>query len=576
MSTRLKVQADGRGGPHVRKVNPASGGREVYPKPEHRYSNAKIGPTYHDSKPDFPTLEKAPDGAPNVVVVLLDDVGYAWPSTYGGLVRMPTADRLAREGLTYCQFHTTGLCAPTRAALLTGRNHHSVSTGVVQEMATGFPGDAPFQWVKQVASHFGGTRKGMIVSWPAWIADVGSTRFQFHHVIDVMPTILDGVGIAEPAMVDGMTQKPIEGVSMAYTFDRENANATSARTTQYFEMLGNRALYHDGWIASCRHGRLPWVTKGTASFSDDRWELYNIERDFSQSDDLAARHPEKLRDLQDRFLAEAGRRDVLPLDDRFAERMDATLRPSFFGGRNDITLFPGMGRLPEGSAPKTANVDHAISVVAEIPNEGAEGVLICLGDDTAGWSLFVEGDRLRYHYNWFTLERFDVVAAPPLPRGRVELRMELACEAPGTRGGPAVVRLLHGEHMVGQGGRPARASARLLSFGAFGALVGLFGVVFERFEQTKCDQRRPRKHRRQREQLVRRRDADAHGDPEADGRCEPVHLGPSFDDRARADESDPADQRLEDTRLAVDVIAEGELADLQIGAGPHRQQGVGA
>jgi arylsulfatase len=718
----------------VRKGSPGSGGREVYPKPEHRFSNAKIGPTYHDSKPDFPTLERAPDGAPNIVVVLLDDVGYAWPSTYGGLVRMPTADRLARDGLTYCQFHTTGLCAPTRAALLTGRNHHSVSTGVVQEMATGFPGysgilprscatvaqvlshngyatgwwgknhntpdshtspagpfthwptglgfdyfygfmggetdqfypalvrntvpvdvparpddgyhltkdladdciswmrtqkaiapdrpffvhfapgaahgphqpplewrgrnagrfamgwdryreevlarqlelgvvapgtqltsrpaeipawdsfnaddrrlfqrqvenfadflehtdhevgrlvqsleetgqlentlfiyilgdngssaegsirgtiselaamqgieppieasfarmneiglpgtsphfavgwawagDAPFQWVKQVASHFGGTRNGMIVSWPAWIADVGSTRFQFHHVIDVMPTILDVLGIAEPAMVDGVSQKPIEGVSMAYTFDRENANATSARTTQYFEMLGNRALYHDGWIASCRHGRLPWVTKGTASFGDDRWERYNIERDFSQSEDLAASHPDKLRDLQDRFLAEAGRRDVLPLDDRFAERMDATLRPSFFGGRNDITLFPGMGRLPEGSAPKTANVDHAITVVAEIPDEGAEGVLVCLGGDSAGWSLFVEGDRLRYHYNWFTLERFDVVADSPLPRGRVELRMELACEAPGTRGGPAVVRLFHGDRMVGQG-----------------------------------------------------------------------------------------------------------------------------
>jgi arylsulfatase len=312
-------------------------------------------------------------------------------------------------------------------------------------------GDAPFQWVKQVASHFGGTRNGMIVSWPALVADVGTTRFQFHHVIDVAPTILDVVGIAEPAMVDGVAQKPIEGVSMAYTFDRANAAAPSARTTQYFEMVGNRALYHEGWIASCRHGRLPWVTKGTADFAADRWELYNIEEDFSQSEDLAARHPRKLRELQDRFLVEAGRHDVLPLDDRFAERLDATLRPSLFGGRNQITLFRGMGRLPEGSAPKTANVDHVVEVTAEIPEQGAEGVLVCLGGDSAGWSLFVDGDRLRYHYNWFTIERYDVIADVPLPRGRVWLRMEFVCEAPGTAGGPATVRLFHDDRLVGQG-----------------------------------------------------------------------------------------------------------------------------
>lgn len=713
---------------------PKSIRREVYPRPEHRFEDAKIGMTYRESKPDYPKPEEAPPHAPNVVVVLLDDVGYSWPSAYGGLVRMPTAERLGRDGLTYCQFHTTGLCAPTRAALLTGRNHHSVSTGIVQEMATGYPGycgiiprscatitqilgpngyatgwwgknhnvpdnqtspagpfsnwptglgfdyfygflggetdqfypalfrntvpveaptrpndgyhlttdladdciawmrtqkslapdrpffvhfapgaahgphqpplewrgrnagrfdmgwdsyregvlarqlemgvvapgtqltsrpaaipawdsfsaeeqrvfkkqvenfadflehtdyeigrlvqsleemkqlentlfiyilgdngssaegsllgtiselatmqgieppietslerldeiglpgtsphfavgwawagDTPFQWVKQVASHFGGTRNGMVVSWPAWIADVGATRFQFHHVIDVVPTILDALGIAEPAMVDGVAQKPIEGVSMTYTFDRENANAKSTRTTQYFEMLGNRALYHEGWIASCRHGLPPWVTQGSADFADDRWELYNIDDDFSQSEDLATSHPKKLRALQERFLVEAGRYNVLPLDDRFAERMDATLRPSLFGGRKQIALHTGIWALPEGSAPKTANVDHAIDILAEIPEHGAEGVLVCLGGDTAGWSLFVEGGRLRYHYNWFTLERYDVVADTELPRGRVALRMEFECETPETPGGPAVVRLFQDGRLVGQG-----------------------------------------------------------------------------------------------------------------------------
>src|SRR5690606_3111943 len=159
--------------------------------------------------------------------------------------------------------------------------------------------------MKQVASHLGGTRNGMILSWPAWIADKGAKRFQFHHVVDVVPTILEVVGIAEPTMVNGVTQKPIEGTSMAYTFDRENAEAPSRKTVQYFEVLGNRAIYSDGWMASCRHGRLPWVTEGSADFEDDTWELYDIEDDFSQSEDLAARHPEKLRALQDLFLVEA-------------------------------------------------------------------------------------------------------------------------------------------------------------------------------------------------------------------------------------------------------------------------------
>jgi arylsulfatase len=249
--------------------------------------------------------------------------------------------------------------------------------------------------------------------------------------------------------VGGVAQKPIEGVSMAYTFNQ--ARAKSIHTTQYFEMLGNRAIYHEGWIASCRHGRLPWVTRGTADFADDKWELYNIEADFSQAEDLAGTYPEKLRELQDLFLVEAGRHHVLPLDDRFAERMDSTLRPSFFAGRKEITLFPGMGRLPEGSAPKTANVDHTIDVIAQIPEDGAEGVLVCLGGDTAGWSFFVEHDRLRYHYNWFTLERYDIIADYSLPRGRVVLRMEFECEMPKTPGGPAVVRLFHNGRLVGQG-----------------------------------------------------------------------------------------------------------------------------
>src|SRR6185437_15816663 len=207
----------------------------------------------------------------------------------------------------------------------------------------------------------------------------------------------------------------------------------------------------EGWIGSCCQGRLPRVSRGTANFAGDCWELYNIEKDFSQSDDLATRFPEKLRELQDFFLVEASQHDVFPLDDRFAERLDSALRPGFFTGRKEITLFPAMGRLPEGSAPKTNNVSHSIDVTAEIPDGGAEGVLVCLGGDTAGWSLFIDGDRLRYHYNWFTLERYDVIAGAPLPRGKVTLRMEFECEAEDVPGGRAAVRLFHDDRLVGQG-----------------------------------------------------------------------------------------------------------------------------
>jgi arylsulfatase A-like enzyme len=716
------------------KDRTARGTGRVYPRPEHRFSNATIGITYKDSRPDYPRIAAAPPRAPNVVVVLLDDAGYGVASAFGGLVRTPVIERLCRQGLQYCQFHTAALCAPTRASLLTGRNHHTVSSGVVGELATGFPGyagivpkscafiseilsqngyatgwwgknhnvpdsrtsaagpfdnwptqrgfdyfygfiggmtdqfypalyrnttpveavkkpedgyhlttdlvddcigwvqlqkaiapgrpffvhfapgavhgphqpplhwrgrnkgrfamgwdryrelvyqrqlelgviapgtkltsrppeipawdsfgpreqellarqmenfadfhehtdyeigrlvdaledmgefhntlfiyilgdngssaeggltgtmnematmsgltppiedglaridemglpgtsphyavgwawagDAPFKWMKQVASHFGGTRNGMVVTWPAWIADGAAKRFQFHHVIDIVPTILEVAGIEEPTSFNGVAQKPIEGVSLAYTFDRENADAKSTHTTQYFEMLGNRAIYRDGWMACCRHGRLPWHTSGTVDFAEDRWELYNIEDDFSQAHDLAQEYPERLRDLQDLFLVEAARHDVLPLDDRFVERMDVTLRPGFFSGRGQVS-FPGrFVRLPEGSAPRMNNVDHTVTVFATVPDAGAEGVLVCMGGDWAGWSLFVEDQRLHYHYNWHDLARYHVVSQAPLPRGALEIRLEFRCDDLLTRGGPATVRLFCNGRLVGEG-----------------------------------------------------------------------------------------------------------------------------
>ncbi|RYZ42838.1 MAG: arylsulfatase [Myxococcaceae bacterium] len=706
--------------------------RNVYPRPEYRFPKARIGLTYKDSKADFPPLQGAPEKAPNILLVLLDDVGFGWSSAFGGLVEMPVAERLARGGLKYCQFNTTALCSPTRAALLTGRNHHSVSSGNIGEVATGFPGytgiipkscctiaevlrengyatswfgknhnvpdnqtspagpfdnwptqrgfdyfygfiggetdqfypalyrgttpveanrkpaegyqltrdladeciqwmkqqksiapgrpfftyfspgaahaphqppldwrgrhagkfdmgwdayrrqvwqrqlelgvippgtqlterpseipawdeatpeqqrfyirlmenyadflshadhevgrvletlqdlgekdntlvmyiigdngssaegsltgtlneiavlggdvpdindilprigeiglpgtsphypvgwawagDTPFQWTKQIASHFGGTRNPMIVSWPREVEDKGGVRFQFHHVIDILPTLLEVIGISEPTVMHGVPQKPIEGTSLAYTFDAKHADAPSHRTTQYFEMFANRALYHDGWMASCRHGRLPWVNMGSVDFEEDRWELYDLRKDFSQAEDLAAKHPEKLRELQDLFMVEAAKYNVLPLDDRFVERADVSLRPSWFHGRERVTFYEGMTYLPEGSAPKTHNVSYTLTAVVDIPEGGAEGVIICLGGDVGGWTLYVKDRRLVYHYNFFDMVRSEAVSSEEVPSGRVELSMVFTNEST-TLGGPANVQLFINGRGVGE------------------------------------------------------------------------------------------------------------------------------
>ena len=714
------------------KEFPLKKDRNVYPEPEWNFPNAEIGLTYKDSKADFPPIKEAPKDAPNILLVLLDDVGYGWPSAFGGEINMPTAERLSNKGLKYCQMHSTALCSPTRAALLTGRNHHTVSSGIIGELATGFPGycgiipkscatiaeilsqngyatgwwgknhnvpdnqtsqagpfdnwptrqgfdyfygfiggetdqfypalyrgttavsapktpeegyhlnkdladdciswmrqqksiapnrpffsyfstgsahaphqppldwrgrnkgkfdmgwdkyreivwkkqlemgvipkgtkltkrpeeipawdsfskeeqeffalqaenyadflehtdyevgrlvdaieemgeldntlviyiigdngtsaegtltgtvnefaslngfqtpiedsinrkdewgkpgtsphfavgwawagDAPFQWTKQIASHFGGTRQGTVISWPKKIKDQGSKRFQFHHVIDIAPTILEVVGIKEPSQVNGFPQKPIEGTSIAYTFDKANTDAPSTRKIQYFEMFGNRALYYDGWIACCRHGRLPWVNVGSANFDEDKWELYHVAEDFSEAEDLSKKFPEKLRELQDLFMAECAKYNVLPLDDRFIERADVTLRPSYFYGRKNSTFYPGMTRLPEGSAPKTHNISHTITAKVEIPENGAEGVIICLGGDTGGWSLYIKDDHLVYHYNWFDMARYEVVSNKSVPRGEVLLKLEFINETK-IPGGSATVQLYFNNEKVGE------------------------------------------------------------------------------------------------------------------------------
>jgi len=684
---------------------------------------------------------KAPPGAPNVLVILIDDMGFGVPSAFGGMVRMPTSDRLAAGGLRYTQFHTTALCSPTRTALLTGRNHHTNNMGGVTEMATAFPGntgqrpdsvaplaemlrlngystaffgknhetptwevspsgpttrwpnrsgfdefygfmggetnqwaplvyhnlapverptapgyhfmndmtnhaiawvqvqkaltpdrpffvyfapgathsphhvakewiaryrgkfdagwdvaraeilarqvklgvvppgtllapkpdairdwatlsaderrlfarqmevyaafaeytdfeigrlvdaiqemgllddtliiyilgdngtsaeggmvglfnemtylngvqeslpdilkridelgsptsfphmaagwavagDTPFTWTKQVASNFGGTRNGMIVHWPRHIQAKGEIRSQFHHVIDVAPTILDLAGLPEPRSVNGVVQKPIEGVSMTYSFD--DAAAPSRHRVQYFEIIGNRGIYADGWFAGTVH-KVPWENAGRAPLLDDRWELYDTRSDFSLANDLSARQPDKLRELQELFLTEAVKHNVLPIDDRLVERLNARLagRPDLMGERTSLVLHQGMTGLLEDVFINVKNRSVSITAELEIPPGGAGGAILAQGGRFGGWALHLQGGKFVYTYNYLGLERTSVVSRDPVPPGLATVRMEFAYDGGGIGKGGAVTLSVNAEK-VGEG-RIARTQSIVFS-----------------------------------------------------------------------------------------------------------------
>jgi arylsulfatase len=676
--------------------------QEVLPRPEASFKG-KIGRTVKESVKDFPKEVTAPKGAPNILLILTDDVGFGASSSFGGPISTATMDRLAKDGLRYNNFHTTALCSPTRAALLSGRNHHSAATGVIMELGTGFPGynslmpksagtfaeilkqngyntswygknhnvpdwhtsqagpfdlwptglgfeyfygfiggdtsqwnpalfentkpiepphdakeyffdkdmadhtiawirmqhatapgkpflayyapgtahaphhapkewiakfkgkfdqgwdkvreetfarqkqmgvipanaklterspgipawdsldadhkkvaarmmevyaaalshadyqmgrildaiaeqgeldntlviyiqgdngasaeggpngllnemtvfnaipedfkevlrrmdelggpktfnhypigwahamDTPFQWAKQIASHFGGTRNGLVISWPARIKDRGGIRTQFHHVIDIMPTILEAVGVPAPTSINGVAQKPIEGVSMAYTFD--SAKAPSKHTTQYFEMFGNRAIYHDGWVAATTPGVAPWDTAAEMqgrlpAVLDYQWELYNVSKDFSQADNLAAKEPAKLKELQELFWKEAAKYNVLPIENGRIDRFDVSNRPSLTTGRDEFTYYPGLVRIPEGAAPDLKNKSYQIKAEVEIPKAGAEGMLITHGGRFSGYGLYLLKGRPVFTYNLAGVARYSIAGKDPLAPGK--------------------------------------------------------------------------------------------------------------------------------------------------------------
>ncbi|HET6363794.1 MAG TPA: arylsulfatase, partial [Nitrospirota bacterium] len=682
--------------------------QEVLPAPPAQFKG-QIGLSVKDSKSDFPKPVQAPKGAPNVVIIILDDVGYGASSTFGGPCDTPTLDKLAKSGLRYTQFHTTSISSPTRASLLTGRNHHSVHTGNIMELATGYPGydsvmgkdtatvaevlrqkgwntawfgknhnvpdwhnsmagpfdlwptglgfekfygfigaetdqwrpavfdgtkpiepylgnpdynfdydiadqaiewvraqkavapdkpfflyyapgathsphhpkkewivkykgkfdqgwdklreetlarqkklglvpadtklterspgipawdslnaeqkqlyaymmeiyagylsqtdynvgrvldaiekmgqmdntlvvyicgdngasgegsiqgsynelafmnmipedyrevlkqkdnlgtwkthnhypvgwahamDTPFQWVKIIASHYGGTANGMVISWPDRIKDKGGIRPQWHHVIDVVPTILEATGIEQPSMVNGVAQKPMEGVSMAYSFDHPDAPST--RHTQYFEIFAHRAIYHDGWVA-CTTPPYGGSWEDQTKFkrvdviSGYKWELYNVANDFSEAVNLAEKYPDKLHELQLLFYAEAAKYNVLPLDDSGTERMDPSIRPSLTRGRTEFTYSGPVKRIHEGSAPNIRNKSFRITADVVLPKGDEQGVLVTQGGLSAGYALLFKSGRPVFHYNFLNIAHFEIAAGDALAAGRHNIVFE--------------------------------------------------------------------------------------------------------------------------------------------------------
>jgi len=310
--------------------------------------------------------------------------------------------------------------------------------------------DTPYQWTKQVASHWGGTRNGTIVHWPNHITAKGEMRWQFHHVIDVAPTLLEAAGLPEPLFVNGVQQHPIEGVSMLYSFN--DAQAPGQHETQYFEMLGNRGIYHKGWTAVTKHGT-PWLLVGAEkpAFDDDVWELYDTTADWSQAKDLSKEMPDKLHELQRLWLIEATRYNVLPLDDDTASRMNSDLagRPVLIKGNTQL-LFTGMGHLSENCVLNLKNKSHSVTAEIDVPDAGADGVIIAQGANIGGWSLYAKGGKLKYCYNLGGIKHFYAEATTPLPAGEHQVRMEFNYAGGGMGQGGTVTLYTDGQK-VGEG-----------------------------------------------------------------------------------------------------------------------------
>jgi arylsulfatase A-like enzyme len=295
--------------------------------------------------------------------------------------------------------------------------------------------DTPLQWTKQIASHWGGTRNGMVMHWPERIRAKGEIRSQFSHVVDIAPTVLEAVGLPFPKMVNGTEQLPFDGPSMVYTFD--DAKAKDRHTTQYFEMFGNRAIYHDGWVACTRHS-IPWLMAQNPPLKDDVWELYNVTEDFSEANNLAAKNPAKLKEMQDLFMKTAEKYHVLPIDDRRAERFDAATagRPDLMGKRTSLTVYTGMIGLMENAFINTKNRSFTITADVDLPNGDANGVIICQAGRFGGWTLYMKAGNVHHEYNYFGLEHTNIASSNPIASGKHTIKYEFVFDGrkPGAGG----------------------------------------------------------------------------------------------------------------------------------------------
>jgi arylsulfatase len=315
--------------------------------------------------------------------------------------------------------------------------------------------NTPFQWTKQVASHFGGTRNPLIVSWPSHVRDKGGLRSQFAHVIDIVPTIYEVTGITPPTMLNGVPQKPIDGVSLAYTFD--DARAKERHLTQYFELASNRGIYHDGWMASAM-SFAPWQPHRSGFDPDkQKWELYNVDADFSQAVDLAGQNPQKLRELQDLWWAQAARHGALPLDWRGVERLNSALtgRPTLGGDRKTFTYYPGQVGLPNEASPRILNRSWTLTADIDASTPDVEGMIATQGGLIGGYALYVRDRKPTFVYNYLSEERFTFSGQQPLPRGKSQIRIDFAYQGTaGERGKGARVTMTVNGTKVAEGQLP--------------------------------------------------------------------------------------------------------------------------
>src|SRR5438552_8247939 len=308
-------------------------------------------------------------------------------------------------------------------------------------------GDTPFQWTKQIASHYGGTTNGVVIHWPARIKAKGEFRPQFTHVTDIAPTVLEATGLPFPKSVNGAAQKPFDGTSMVYTFD--NPKAKETHTIQYFEMFGNRGIYHDGWIACTRHS-IPWLMVPLHTFSKDVWELYHVAEDFSEANDVASKNPTKLKELQDLFTKEAIKNHVLPIDDRRSERMIPTIagRPDLMGNRTSLTVYPGMTGMTENAFINVKNRSYTIIAPVELKDGNTNGVSIAQAGAFGGWVIYMKEGKVHQEYNYFGVERTNIAGQTALSAGKHEIKYEFVADSPKPGTGGKSVLYVDGQQVA--------------------------------------------------------------------------------------------------------------------------------